>query len=93
MNQNRNVKRMLKKVEAENKKFQKMLDGMGPKHTKLSTSSVETEAQRMFKRRMQQKQKQYDKEQSELDRKIAALDQKLVDIKKENDRLVFVSHK
>ena len=86
------MRKMLQKVEADNKKFQKMLDGIGSKNTGLSKMQVETEEQRAFKKRMLQRQREYEKEQRELDQKIRMLDQKLEKIEKENEKLVFVPH-
>lgn len=87
------VKKILQKVEEDNKKFQKMLDGMGGKEDRLKTVKIETQDQRDFKRHMQKSQSEYEKNQRQLDQKIYALEKKLEQIEKENEKLRFTFHK
>lgn len=89
MKRNPNVQKMLKKVEADNKKFQKMLDKMGGHTNKLAQENVETEAEKDFKKRMQMKQREYDRNQKQIDEEIKALEKKLEEIERQNEKLHF----
>lgn len=93
MTQKTKVKQILQKVEEDNKKFQKMLDGMGGKESKLQHVKIETQDQKDFKKHMQKNQKEYEKNQRQLDQKIDALEKKLEQIEKANEKLHFATYK
>ncbi len=93
MKQKTNVRKILQKVEEDNRKFQKMLDGMGGKSGKLQNVKIETKDQKDFQKHMQKNQTEYEKNQRQLDQKIDALEKKLEQIEKENGKLRFIPNK